>query len=153
MSRLPARERRPLNPGQQSKLNGGWNWVNVPQSILINQKASFYDCPLRCATAYSIALVCSRRHATMSDPSHTFHQRTPCASSPTPVPLTGGHCLLRSPPAATPANVLCSVDRYTVPWGIIGQPMASAANPGDSICAADDRAQMSRSAIYCTTCQ
>jgi hypothetical protein len=51
----PAPQRRPLDPAQQSRLNGGWNWVNVPQAILINQKASFYDCPLRCAaTKYAV---------------------------------------------------------------------------------------------------
>lgn len=36
-----------------------------------------------------------------------------------------------SPPATPPVNPTCAVTRFTVPGGIVGQPMASAANPGD----------------------
>lgn len=38
--------RRPFDPKKQTNESGGWDWVNVPQAILLNGHGFYDDCKL-----------------------------------------------------------------------------------------------------------
>ena len=38
--------RRPFDAAKQTSASGGWEWVDLPQSVLLNNRGIFYDCAM-----------------------------------------------------------------------------------------------------------